>query len=47
MAPPPDPVPGTVRRPDALLEQWEPLGLTAGRYEVDDLLRAAYRRMSR
>jgi uncharacterized Zn finger protein len=38
-----DPVPGTVRRPDALLEQLEPLGLTAGRFEVVDLLRAAYR----
>ena len=46
LAPPPDPVPGTVRRPDALLDQWEPLGLTAGRYEVTDLLRAAYRQLA-
>jgi uncharacterized Zn finger protein len=39
----PDPVPGTVRRPDALLDQLDPLGLTAGRFDVVDLLRAAYR----
>ena len=40
---PPDDVPGTVRRPDALLEQLDPLGLTAGRFDVIDLLRTAYR----
>jgi uncharacterized Zn finger protein len=43
LPPPPEPVPGTVRRPDALLEQLEPLGLTAGRFDVVDLLNAAYR----
>jgi uncharacterized Zn finger protein len=36
-------VPGSVRRPDALLDQLDPLLLTAGRYDVLDLLRAAYR----
>jgi uncharacterized Zn finger protein len=39
---PPEPVAGTVRRPDALLEQLDALGLTAGRFDVTDLLRAAY-----
>jgi uncharacterized Zn finger protein len=36
-------VPGTVRRPDALLDQLDPLLLTAGRHDVVDLLRPAYR----
>jgi uncharacterized Zn finger protein len=36
-------VPGSVRRPDALLDQLDPLLLTAGRHDVLDLLRAAYR----
>jgi uncharacterized Zn finger protein len=35
-------LPGTVHRPDALLEQLDPLGLSAGPFEVVDLLRAAY-----
>jgi uncharacterized Zn finger protein len=43
LGPPPEHAPGSVRRPDALLEQLEPLGLRAGRFEVVDLLRAAYR----
>ena len=30
-------------RPDAVLDQLEPLDLTAGRYQVTDLLRTAYR----
>lgn len=32
-------------RPDALLDQFEPLDLTVGPYQVADLLRAAYRAM--
>ncbi|GIJ45052.1 hypothetical protein Val02_19380 [Virgisporangium aliadipatigenens] len=47
MSPPPAAVPGSVRRPDALLEQLDPLGLTAGRFDVTDLLTAAYRELSR
>jgi uncharacterized Zn finger protein len=47
LAPPPDQVPGSVRRPDALLEQLEPLGLSAGRFEVADVLAEAYRRLTR
>lgn len=43
LAAPPEHAPGTVRRPDALLEQLDPLGLSAGRFDVVDLLRAAYR----
>ncbi|WP_433199382.1 hypothetical protein ACQP00_26880 [Dactylosporangium sp. CS-047395] len=40
---PPDPdVPGSLRRADAILEQLDPLPLTAGRYDVTDLLRDAY-----
>jgi uncharacterized Zn finger protein len=42
VAPPVDPVTGTVRRPDALLDQLDPLRLAAGRYDVLELLRAAY-----
>jgi hypothetical protein len=42
LAAPPEYVPGTVRHPDALLEQLDPLGLSAGRFDVVDLLRAAY-----
>jgi uncharacterized Zn finger protein len=42
LAPPPEPVPGAVRRPDALLDQLDPLGLTVGRFDVVELLRAAY-----
>ena len=45
LAPPPAQVPGSVRRPDALLEQLDPLGLSAGRLEVADVLAAAYRRL--
>jgi uncharacterized Zn finger protein len=47
LAPPLEQVPGSVRRPDALLEQLDPLGLTAGRFEVTVLLAEAYRRMTR
>jgi uncharacterized Zn finger protein len=47
LAPPLEQVPGSVRRPDALLEQLDPLGLTAGRFEVADLLAEAYRRLTR
>jgi uncharacterized Zn finger protein len=36
------PVPGSVHRPDAILEQLDPLPLTVGRFEVLDLLRGAY-----
>jgi uncharacterized Zn finger protein len=43
LAPPPERVAGTVRRPDALLGQLDPIGLTAGRFEVADLLSTAYR----
>jgi uncharacterized Zn finger protein len=43
LAAPPEYAPGTVRRPDALLEQLDTLGLSAGRFDVVDLLRAAYR----
>jgi uncharacterized Zn finger protein len=43
LGPPPPAVPGTVRRPDALLEHLDPLGLTAGRFDVTDLLRGAYK----
>lgn len=43
VAAPARPVPGSVRRPDALLDQLGPLPLTAGRHEVVDLLRNAYR----
>ncbi len=39
-------VAGTVRRPDALLDQLDPLHLTAGRYEIIDLLRPAYREIT-
>lgn len=35
-------VAGTVHRPDAILEQLDPLPLTAGRFDVTDLLRGAY-----
>ncbi|MEV8514515.1 SWIM zinc finger family protein [Dactylosporangium sp. NPDC051484] len=39
----PDPaVPGSVHRGDAILEQLDPLPLTAGRFDVTDLLRGAY-----
>jgi uncharacterized Zn finger protein len=47
LEPLPPPVPGTVQRPDALLEQLEPLELTAGRFDVVDLLRGAYRTVAR
>ena len=47
LAPPPEPVPGSVRRPTALLEQLDPIGLSAGRFEVADVLAEAYRRMTR
>jgi uncharacterized Zn finger protein len=45
--PPPVRVPGAVRRPDALLEQLDPLNLTAGRFDVSDLLVAVYRALGR
>jgi uncharacterized Zn finger protein len=45
LEPPLDQVPGSVRRPDALLEQLEPLRLSAGRFEVTDVLSAAYHRL--
>lgn len=35
-------VPGSVHRPDAILEQLDPLPLTVGRFEVVELLRGAY-----
>ena len=44
--PPPPPVAGTVRRPDALLEQLDPLRLSVGRFDVVDLLRPVYRQLS-
>lgn len=37
------PLPGTVVRSDALLDQLDQLELTVGRFEVTDLLRDAYR----
>jgi uncharacterized Zn finger protein len=43
LAEPADPVSGSVRRPDALLDQLDPLRLSAGRHDVVDLLRPAYR----
>jgi uncharacterized Zn finger protein len=46
LEPPLDRVPGSVRRPDALLEQLEPLGLSAGRFEVTDILAAVYHRLA-
>jgi hypothetical protein len=46
LEPPLDEVAGSVRRPDALLEQLEPLGLSAGRFEVADVLAAAYARLA-
>jgi uncharacterized Zn finger protein len=46
LPPPPQPLPGAVRRPDALLEQLDPLPLGAGRVEVLEVLRAAYRRLA-
>jgi uncharacterized Zn finger protein len=42
---PTGPVPGAARRTDALLDQLDPLLLTAGRHDVTDLLRSAYRAM--
>ena len=46
LEPPPDRVPGSVRRPDAVLEQLEPLGLSAGRFEVTDVLATVYHRLA-
>ena len=46
LEPPLEQVPGSVRRPDAVLEQLEPLGLSAGRFEVTDILAAAYDRLA-
>lgn len=40
---PKEPLPGTVVRTDAILDQLDQLGLTAGRFEVGDLLRDVYR----
>jgi uncharacterized Zn finger protein len=45
LEPPLEQVPGSVRRPDALLEQLDALGLSAGRFEVADVLAAAYHRL--
>jgi uncharacterized Zn finger protein len=45
LEPLPEPVPGSVRRPDALLEQLEPLELAVGRFDVLDVLRGAYREL--
>lgn len=42
----PPPVAGTVQHPDALLDQLEPLGLTAGRFDVVDVLRGAFRMLN-
>jgi uncharacterized Zn finger protein len=47
MATPKDNVPGSVRRPDALLDQLDPPRLAAGRHDVLDLLRTAYRVIAR
>jgi uncharacterized Zn finger protein len=44
---PPGPDGGAAHRPDALLDQLEPLELTVGQYQVADLLRTAYRAMAR
>ncbi|GAA0920605.1 SWIM zinc finger family protein [Virgisporangium aurantiacum] len=46
LEPPLDQVAGSVRRPDAVLEQLEPLGLSAGRFEVTDVLAAVYHRLA-
>ncbi|GAA2636824.1 SWIM zinc finger family protein [Dactylosporangium fulvum] len=46
LSPPQPLVPGTVRYPDALLDQLDPLPLTVGRFEVTDVLRDAYRRLA-
>jgi uncharacterized Zn finger protein len=40
---PAEPLPGTVVRGDAILDQLDQLQLTAGRFEVTDLLRDVYR----
>jgi uncharacterized Zn finger protein len=40
---PAEPLPGTVLRSDAILDQLDALGLTVGRFEVGDLLRDVYR----
>ncbi|GAA4255684.1 SWIM zinc finger family protein [Dactylosporangium darangshiense] len=42
ITPPEASVPGSVHRADAILEQLDPLPLTAGRFDVTDLLRGAY-----
>ena len=47
LEPPPEHVPGSVRRPDALLEQLDPLGLSAGQFDVADVLSQAYHRLTR
>jgi uncharacterized Zn finger protein len=44
---PAHPVPGSVRRADSLLDQLDPLRLTAGRHDVTDLLRPAYDAIAR
>lgn len=45
LEPPLEQVPGSVHRPNALLEQLEPLGLSAGRFEVVDVLATVYDRL--
>ncbi len=40
------PVSGTVRRPDAVLDELDALGLSVGRHDVVDLLRPAYRALA-
>jgi uncharacterized Zn finger protein len=47
VATPPGAVAGSVRRPDSLLDQLDPLRLAAGRYDVLELLRPVYRAITR
>jgi uncharacterized Zn finger protein len=47
LEPPLERVPGSVRRPDALLEQLDPLSLSAGQFDVADVLTEAYHRLTR
>jgi uncharacterized Zn finger protein len=47
LGPPPRvPLSGAVRRPDAVLDELDALGLSVGRHDVIDLLRPAYRALS-
>ncbi|WP_433604223.1 hypothetical protein ACQP2P_24060 [Dactylosporangium sp. CA-139114] len=47
LTPPAPAVPGAVRRGDAILEQLDALPLTVGRFDVTDVLRAAYHTATR